>query len=230
MAATIFSRFSELPAELRDTIWELALPGPARRRPKLLRKGQQNPRFLHPSQIKDPVMLQVNRESRVIAMQFYERREHYDCRYGKYFNFELDDFYFAGMSRFPGWRRPRLEEEFNIQFADRRKIKNITLAFPWSYASSSPFNFVRIAGEAFLGCLLNFDSLKAITIEIWQDDSLDIMDVMAPRMHELDVSTNRMLRVRLTMIMDHILRAKASNEAVYEAPTWRIQVVAGNED
>jgi hypothetical protein len=178
-------------------------------------------------------MLQVNRESRVIAKQFYERREHYNCRYGKYFNFELDDFYFAGTLLFPGWRRPagaRREEEFNIPFADRRRIKNITLAFPWSYASSSPFNFVRIAGEAFLGCLLNFDSLKAITIEIWQDDALDIMDVMAPRMQELDVSTNRMLRVRLTMIMDHMLRARASNEAVYDAPTWRIQVVAGNEN
>ena len=178
-------------------------------------------------------MVQVNRESRVIAKQFYERREYYNCRYGKYFNFELDNFYFAGTLLFPGWRRPasaRREEEFNIPFADRRRIKNITLAFPWSYASSSPFNFVRIAGEAFLGCLLNFDSLKAITIEIWQDDALDIMDIMAPRMQELDVSTNRMLRVRLTMIMDHMLRARASNEAVYDAPTWRIQVVARNEN
>ena len=181
---------------------------------------------------KDPAMLRVNRESRAIVLQFYERRDHYKCRYGRYFNLECDDFYFEGTFLFPEWRRPigiYGEEAFNISFIDRRRIKNITLAFPWSYASSSPFNFVRTVGEAFLSCLWHFDTLKAITIDIWQDDALDIMDVMAPRMLELDVSTSRMLRARLSMILDHVLQSRTSNEADYQAPTWRIQVVAGNE-
>ena len=235
MAATTFHRFSELPAELRDTIWELGLPGPVRRHPELMRKEEQCTEeqiSTRPSRIRDPAMLRVNRQSRAIALQFYERRDYYKCRYGRYFNFELDDFYFEGPFIFPVWRRPVgicREEEFNVPLADRRRMKNITLAFPWSYASSSPFNFVRTAGEAFLSCLWHFDPLKNITIEIWQDDALDIMDVMAPRMHELDVSTSRMLRARLSMIMDHVLQSRTSNEADYQAPTYRIQVVAGNE-
>jgi 2EXR family len=243
MAATTFPRFSELPAELRDTIWELGLPGPARRHPELLswREGQQNPLSLSlpnikecPSKRKDPAMLQVNRESRVIAMNFYERREHFNCRYGNYFNFELDDFYFVGTSLFPftRWRRfdsTIRKEEFNISSADRRRIINITIAFPWSSASASPSNFVRTAGDAFLGCLLNFECLKSITVEIWQDDALDIMDVMAPRMRELDVYTNRMLRWRLAKILDYASRDKADNGECYEVPKWRIQVVAGND-
>lgn len=233
MPATTFHRFSELPAELRDTIWELSLPGPARRHPELMLGRNSSPFALGlpRSQIKDPAMLRVNRESRAIALQIYERRDHYNCRYGRYFNFQLDDFYFPGTLLFRGYRtaEERMKEEFSISAADRRRIKNITLAFPWSYASSSPFIFVRTAGEAFLTYLLNFEHLNTITIEIWQDDALDIMDVMAPRMRELDVSLNRMLRGRLAMVMDHISRAKASSAASYKAPTWRIQVVARDE-
>ncbi|PMD36738.1 hypothetical protein L207DRAFT_89109 [Hyaloscypha variabilis F] len=230
MAPTTFHRFSELPAELRDLIWELGLPDPVRRYPELMWTKAQSSRPT-PSRVKDPAMLRVNRESRAIALQFYERRDHYKCRYGRYFNLEVDEICFEGMYLFPGWRRPVgicREEEFNIDFADRRTIKKIVLAFPWSYASSSPFNFVRTAGEVFLSCLWHFDTLKTITFEIWQDDRLDIMDIMAPRMHELDVSTSRMLRARLSMMLDHVLQLRTSNEPDYRAPTWRIQVVAGN--
>jgi hypothetical protein len=233
MAATTFHRFSELPAELRDEIWELALPGPARRHPKLLLGGivvLRSP----PPQTRDPAMLQVNRESRAIAMQFYNMRDYYNCRYGKFFNFEVDSFYFAGKDLpSTGWTKPEysiFEDEYNISVADRRKIKNITLAFPWSFALGSPFIFVRKTGQAFFQSLITFENVKAVTIEIWQDDALDIMDIMAPRMPELNVSTNRMLRQRLAHAVQFISRCEDGVRPDWKAPEWRIQMVqAGNE-
>jgi hypothetical protein len=233
MAAMTFHRFSELPAELRDAIWELALPGPARRHPELMSKGGHNHVPTPRSHIKDPMMLRVNRESRAIAMQFYHMRDKYNCPYGKFFNFELDDFYFAGKDlQGIGWagnKHALVEEDYNMSLADRRRINHITLAFPWSFASCSPFIFVRKAGQAFARSVLIFENVKVVTVEIWQDDALDIMDVMAPRMFELNVSMNRMLRERLTQILEHISEAEASIRPGWEAPTWRIQVVgAGN--
>jgi 2EXR family len=221
MAVATFHRFSELPAELRDTIWELGLPGPARRCPEFRSKPLCGPS----SQTKDPAMLQVNRESRAIALQSYERRDHYNCRYGRYFNFELDEFYFAGTEVLSAGLSKIPQNGPKISMEDRQRFKKITLAFPWSFAASSPFKFVRTVGETFLSCLWNFESLQGVTIEIWQDDALDIMDVMAPPMLELEPSTNRMLRIRLTQTIEYFLRVVASDQAPREMPTWRVQVV-----
>jgi hypothetical protein len=233
MAATAFYRFSELPAELRDEIWDLALPGPARRHPELMLRGIVVLRP-PPPQTKDPAMLQVNRESRAIAMRSYNMRDHYNCPYGKFFNFEVDDFYFAGKD-LPGtgWTKPEysiFEEKYNISLADRRKIKNIILAFPWSFASGSPFIFVRKTGQAFFQSLMIFENVKVVTIEIWRDDALDIMDIMAPRMPELNMSTNRMLRERLAHVLQYFSLGAVGIRPGWIAPEWRIQVVqAGNE-
>ncbi len=230
MAAATFHQFSDLPTELRDEIWELALPGPARRHPKLM-VGRIVALCSPPLQTRDPAMLQVNRESRAIAMRFYNMRDHFNCPHGKFFNFEVDNFYFAGKDLpSTGWTIPEysiLEEEYNISMADRRKIKKIILAFPWSFASGSPFLFVRKTGQAFFQSLVTFENVKAVTIEIWQDDSLDIIDIMAPRMPELNVSTNRMLRERL----GHVVQFFPGIRPDWKAPEWRIQMVqAANEN
>jgi hypothetical protein len=89
---------------------------------------------------------------------------------------------------------------------------------------------VRKTGQAFFQSLVTFENVKAVTIEIWQDDALDIMDIMAPRMPELNVSTNRMLRERLGHVVQFISRCGDGIRPDWKAPEWRIQMVqAGNE-
>jgi len=247
MAAQALHGFSVLPGELRNIIWELSLPGPRRIKPILLLKGTANPRRepLPCSQVCDPAMLQINRESRAIALQFYERREHYKHRFGQYVNFELDNFYFAGedLRYEPPARRilAQREEDFNISREDRSRIKNLILGFSWtSYADSirfrsshtiedtfRGFHFSHMIEDAFRGCLLTFECLKVIKIEIWRGDDAHCHPAWNPLTNpKPDLAENQimMLRQRLKQVLGLISLVKASKQEAWEAPTLRIQV------
>ena len=94
MPTKTFHLFPELPLELREMIWERTFI-PRHLWPKIRinaptyvsheGSGQELQRSC------DPVALQVNRESRAVAMRFYQMRRDLSIPRTSYINFEIDE-------------------------------------------------------------------------------------------------------------------------------------------
>lgn len=85
----------------------------------------------------DPITLQVNQESRGVAMRFYQKRRHYQARNTSYINFELDTICIRLESLYsdqlPGFSYLSLipcdDAHLNVTKADLAKVRYLNLKF-----------------------------------------------------------------------------------------------------
>lgn len=219
-------------------IWAHSLRGPCRHAPVLIVKekdtriGDDEPGHPPPSQCRSPELLQVNHESRAFALQNLERRAHYKSKYGPYVNFELDEFFFRGaelldlydLSRIQG---ADVESLFNISLADRSRMLNLILGFSWTTSSpSARFSFGKTLCDALRKCLLAFDGLKDITIEIWQDDALARIPWNNTTNPKPEISEGLIDRLRsyFVWVFIEVSLIKTNTQMDWERPRLKLQV------
>lgn len=93
-----FHCFDKLPAELRAMIWKLLIPGPRIVKVNFDQKNKRKTGAKFTATIGIPVLLHVKKETRNLALQWYQRIAFQYPKYKKgfFFDFERDALFFDG--------------------------------------------------------------------------------------------------------------------------------------
>ncbi|KAF4613424.1 hypothetical protein G7Y89_g15463 [Cudoniella acicularis] len=180
-AATLFPKFSQLPLELRLQIWLMTLPGPRRIGPRH-RTHIDTQIEIKDFQTPDPIALQINRESRELALKYYTPRnpthlaswsKKDNCSYNTHIDFTndltvlIDATRHFSLTRYPFVLNPPKDyttTSFSNRFFSREemnKITNLTLI-------SEDFSFVLFHVKEWLQDWLPiFKSLKKCEFRVW---------------------------------------------------------------
>jgi hypothetical protein len=155
MALQVFHLFPKLPAELRLKVWYHTLPGPRELKPKWT--SQRNPHSMRlyqqfqqlsgspvsqertgGPQVADPIALRINRESRDLALTYYERRSGtLEPGEGYYIDFKIDSLHF-NISFHPRQIFPRIVNRTYYDNGVLRSFDTTWIRYEWNNGACGP--------------------------------------------------------------------------------------------
>ena len=156
MALQIFHFFPKLPAELRLKVWYHTLPGPRELKPKWTSQRSPHSMRLYQQfrqlsyspvsqertggpQVADPIALRINRESRDLALTYYERRSGtLEPGEGYYIDFKIDSLHF-NISFHPRQIFPRIVNRTYYDNGVLRSFDTTWIRHEWNNGACGPW-------------------------------------------------------------------------------------------